>query len=1041
MNLLKKTNITKLFVGILLVMLLIPAASASDWDQFQKDNYNNGLTSDKAPITSPIGNGISWEQSFSFAGWSGIDEAPIVLGDTVYVVGGDNKVRAMDKTTGTVKWETATSGGGFLLGNMGAGNGMVFVPTSDGKIFAINADSGIVEWSATESGQMNTPVIYDDHKIYFGSCLGKNAYYCYSDTGTEIWERVSTSGSGYYWAGAALIDEYLVYGDDAGHLTSVYKVNGTTIQEMDVSAEFGVTVNEIRSSICYVEDLDRIYFTSKGNYIYALGMNNDGTFDTTDKHHANIGYSTVTPAVYNGKVYVGAGGMYGGGAGISCLDADLTDEDWHFAAEAGGVQSSPAITTAYDDGDGEIYIYFTTNTAAGKIYCVNESGVEQWSWGESGKTDYTLCGVAISDGWILYGTDNKYVFGFATTGSLAVPQPPETPVLACTEVDRCVCLSWNTPASDEEITSFKVYRATSSGAETLYETVSADATVFADHDVTNDQTYYYQVSAVSNLGEGDLSTEISGTPVAEVVSDSWEHFMGDLQHTGYSATAGPKTNATLWETADIDAEDGASMVIADDLGLMFVISDAKDSPWTPTVGYNNLSAINLNDGSVAWDVTFGDLELSNYNSYDSWATPAYNNGVVFTAGDGARYANNGTLKWGPLPMNTNGGPLAVEGKVIVGNWDGKQYFCFDEETGTELWNISVNGNAQGTPAYNNGHLFLTSYNEVNCVDMDGNVVWIQAIDNVYSSATVQYGLIYIALYDMSYGTQYVYALEEDTGNVVWQATMADQMMTGTDGTPAVAYGYVYVTAGMAMIDQNTYCFDAFTGETVWVSSEAGSWFTSPVVSDGVVYTGAEEYFTGSGGMGSFTRTVALDAFDGSLVWESDVGGSTPALYNGILYTVGFQKVYAFSDMKAPTADFTADTTSGTEPLAVQFTDMSTDAESWSWDFDNDGVKDSIEQNPQFDYTNAGTYTVSLTVSNTAGSNTETKVDYIVVNDWNPWNDIGSEGAPNGTYITITEVIDAYNCFKNGTSAPGTDAAIDISIVIDIYNAFTDGTAM
>ncbi|MEA2034874.1 MAG: type IV pilin, partial [Euryarchaeota archaeon] len=43
---------------------------------------------------------------------------------------------------------------------------------------------------------------------------------------------------------------------------------------------------------------------------------------------------------------------------------------------------------------------------------------------------------------------------------------------------------------------------------------------------------------------------------------------------------------------------------------------------------------------------------------------------------------------------------------------------------------------------------------------------------------------------------------------------------------------------------------------------------------------------------------------------------------------------------APVADFTANTTSGTAPLAVQFTDTSTNSPtSWAWDVDNDGVVD------------------------------------------------------------------------------------------------------
>ena len=63
-------------------------------------------------------------------------------------------------------------------------------------------------------------------------------------------------------------------------------------------------------------------------------------------------------------------------------------------------------------GNGNVYIYFTTNAADGRIYCLkdyngNTNPVEQWSYGEPGKTDWSLAGVAISDGWIYYGTDDR----------------------------------------------------------------------------------------------------------------------------------------------------------------------------------------------------------------------------------------------------------------------------------------------------------------------------------------------------------------------------------------------------------------------------------------------------------------------------------------------------------------------------------------------------------------------------------------------------------------------------------------------------------
>jgi len=70
------------------------------------------------------------------------------------------------------------------------------------------------------------------------------------------------------------------------------------------------------------------------------------------------------------------------------------------------------------------------------------------------------------------------------------------------------------------------------------------------------------------------------------------------------------------------------------------------------------------------------------------------------------------------------------------------------------------------------------------------------------------------------------------------------------------------------------------------------------------------------------------------------------------------------EIKLPVANFTANVTEGFAPLSVQFTDLSENAISWSWDF-GDG-NNSIEQNPVHTYFTAGIYTVNLTVSNENG---------------------------------------------------------------------------
>jgi len=85
-------------------------------------------------------------------------------------------------------------------------------------------------------------------------------------------------------------------------------------------------------------------------------------------------------------------------------------------------------------------------------------------------------------------------------------------------------------------------------------------------------------------------------------------------------------------------------------------------------------------------------------------------------------------------------------------------------------------------------------------------------------------------------------------------------------------------------------------------------------------------------------------------------------------------------LDVPLAEFTANTTAGSAPLTVQFTDRSTGygITGRTWDFDGDGTIDSPEQDPVHTYTAVGTYTVNLTVTNTAGSSTEEKIAYITV---------------------------------------------------------------
>src|SRR5688500_5264205 len=77
-------------------------------------------------------------------------------------------------------------------------------------------------------------------------------------------------------------------------------------------------------------------------------------------------------------------------------------------------------------------------------------------------------------------------------------------------------------------------------------------------------------------------------------------------------------------------------------------------------------------------------------------------------------------------------------------------------------------------------------------------------------------------------------------------------------------------------------------------------------------------------------------------------------------------------LRAPTAVLAASLTSGPAPLTVSFSSAGSndpdpgDSFTFAWDFNGDGITDSIEADPTFTYTTNGSFTVRLTVTDSGG---------------------------------------------------------------------------
>jgi PKD repeat protein len=104
---------------------------------------------------------------------------------------------------------------------------------------------------------------------------------------------------------------------------------------------------------------------------------------------------------------------------------------------------------------------------------------------------------------------------------------------------------------------------------------------------------------------------------------------------------------------------------------------------------------------------------------------------------------------------------------------------------------------------------------------------------------------------------------------------------------------------------------------------------------------------------------------------------------------------------APEADFIASTVNILEGQTVDFTDLSIyNPTTWSWTFTGGTPATFNGQNPgPITYNTAGTYPVSLTVTNANGNDTETKTAYITVNALTGCDDITNiqTGDPNNVW--------------------------------------------
>ncbi|MDE0185911.1 MAG: PQQ-like beta-propeller repeat protein [Candidatus Poribacteria bacterium] len=311
-------------------------------------------------------------------------------------------------------------------------------------------------------------------------------------------------------------------------------------------------------------------------------------------------------------------------------------------------------------------------------------------------------------------------------------------------------------------------------------------------------------------------------------------------------------------------------------------------------------------------------------NWPGWRGPNQN-GVSHETGLISNWSQDGeNLMWKadfigrstPIVLN---GRVYVIGRVGQDITEQEQVACFDAETGKLLWQHRINvfhstipfnrlGWASLAGDTNTGNIYAHTISGIFlCFTGKGEIVWSRSLTEEFGrisgyggrihTPVVTGNLVIISFLNTSWGSHVVprhryFALDKNTGDVVWVAAPGGRPLDTTYSTPIVAAikGQFLLIAGNA--DGSVYAMDVRTGETVWGFKLSKRGIQSSVVVDGTkVYACQGEENVDSTAMG---RVVCIDATGtGDVtstheIWRYDecqVGYASPAIHEGRLYVV------------------------------------------------------------------------------------------------------------------------------------------------------------
>lgn len=428
-------------------LIVNPFASRPDWTASWNGFGNAGGTTLVNTPTPTESAAELWKVNLATAAdkWVSLGD-PIIAGGYVFVTTNSELVKI--DNAGKVVARVSKGGTTNYFSRPVYADGLIISANDDGSVYAFSAETLECVWktSALEAPaaggryQANSTMTVANGCVYAEFVTGAGtsgtatggAMVCIDiATGKIVWSDVTTktgssTGEGYYWAGAAASGSDLVIGDESGCVKLIDGKSGKVKSSVSLSG------NPVRATIVSAgTEGGNPVFLAIGRQpatLYKIVREGDALRLADSCEFAKV--STSTPAVANGKVYVGGSDSSNNGQFTVVDLASMKVEKTLDMGKMAEVKASPIASVQGSD----VYVYFTCNKTPGAVYCFNQStgeAVEIYTPSGSNANYCTASVIADVQGNLYYTNDSGtlfalkaapgYTVAFDTRGGSTVP--------------------------------------------------------------------------------------------------------------------------------------------------------------------------------------------------------------------------------------------------------------------------------------------------------------------------------------------------------------------------------------------------------------------------------------------------------------------------------------------------------------------------------------------------------------------------------------------------------------------------------------------